>query len=83
MNRATKISMKILQVAIEDKKKLLECYEIRLHLIDTDKVNKSEYDINELKIVKLQTQSLIRILVEKINQLEDEFIKVFYSVLNK
>lgn len=65
-----------LQKTISVNKRMLECYELRLHLIDRDKINKTDYDLNEDEIIKIKTESMIVGLRNKISTLEDDFINL-------
>jgi hypothetical protein len=62
-----------LRKKINTYKTLLECYEIRLHLIDDNKANKSEYEKNEDEITKIITCSKIDSLKDKVFELEEQF----------
>lgn len=62
-----------LRKKINTYKTLLDCYELRLHLIDDNKANKSEYEKNEDDIMKIITCSKIDSIKDKIFELEEEF----------
>lgn len=68
-----------LQKIININKRMLECYELRLHLIDRYKINKTDYDLNEDEIVKIKTESIISGLKNKISLLENEFVILLNS----
>jgi|LakMenEpi03Aug12_release.lakeMendotaPanAssembly.Ray.scaffolds.fasta_scaffold3721609_1 hypothetical protein len=76
-NYFEKRELKLLQQKINTHKKLLECYQIRLLLIDTDKAIKSDYQINEDEIEKIITYSKIDVLKDKIQILENDFYSMY------
>jgi|LakMenE18May11ns_1017448.scaffolds.fasta_scaffold9672581_2 hypothetical protein len=71
-----KNELKDLQIKIEINKRMLECLELRLHYIDSNRVNKSDYELNEDDIIKITTNTKIDFLNDKISELENEFINL-------
>lgn len=71
-----KNELRDLQIKIGINKRMLECLELRLHYIDSNKVNKSEYELNEDEIIKITTNTKIDFLNDKISELENEFINL-------
>lgn len=69
-----------LQKKINTHKRLLECLELRLYLIDNNRANKSEYDKNEDEITKIITCSKIDSVMDRIFNLELEFKKTFIEL---
>jgi len=69
--------LRLLQDKININKRLLECYYLRLFLIDTNKAIKNEYDKNEDVIKTIITHSKIDVLKQKIQNLEDEFLSMY------
>ena len=63
------INAKELIQKINTNKRMLECLELRLHYIDSNKATKSDYEINEDEIKKILTNTKIDLLKDKINEL--------------
>ena len=76
-NHFHKLDLNLLQKEIDIHKKLMDCYNLRLYLIDTDRAIKNEYQKNEDEIQKIITYSKISTLKDKIYELEIEFLSMY------
>ena len=69
---------------IRDSLKTKECLELRLNLIRKDYALKSEYDKNEMDLLRLKTEMQIEklqaIIIQKIHDLND-FLKIYSQEL--
>ena len=57
--------------------KLKECFLLRLHLINHNKANKSEFEINEADILKYETLAKIKAITAKIKEKSDSLRSLF------
>ena len=67
--------LKTLKNTLVTQKTLKECLEKRLFLIHQDYSNKTEYDKNDIEIIKIKTQGEIDVLRKVIFEKENYFLK--------
>jgi hypothetical protein len=80
MSSFNKIILNELQRKINTHKRMLECLELRLYLIDSNKANKTEYERNEDEMIKIITCSKIDSVLDKIFCLEIEFNSLLMEI---